>query len=136
MSGESPFQSLDLDMIDDGTMDLQQSKPIQNKESNSTSSSVPAGTSSDASGAPAFASFDKDQSVPQPSVQQTGEPAQSFKPISNPSVHLGVAKAVESVEPYREPVNVFATGLPDWNLDPPGEMVARRSTKKSKGAEQ
>ena len=136
MSGESPFQSLDLDMIDDGTMELQQSKPIQNKETNSTSNGVPPGASSNAPSAPAFASFDKTQSVPQSSVQQTGQPAQSFKPISNSSVHLGVAKVVESVEPYREPVNVFATGLPDWNLDPPGEMVTRRPTKKSKGAEQ
>ncbi len=65
MSNESPFQSLDLDMIDDGTMEVQQSKPVQNNEVKSTPDSTTSSVSGSASSGPAFAPSNKSQTAPQ-----------------------------------------------------------------------
>ena len=62
--------------------------------------------------------------------------ATPFKPIASPKGpnHLGIAKVVES-DPYKEPNKLFATGLPEWNLDPPGDFVVRNNSAPKKGGD-
>lgn len=43
------------------------------------------------------------------------DPKKSSAPLSK----------VSPQKPYEDPSSVFAEGLPEWNLDPPGDMIRR-----------
>ena len=96
---------------------------------------------SQTSSAQPFQPLDDAQSNKAPSTPETAATVQSeavsFEPlpsdVAGSKTKLSKAKVVEDVD-YNEPESIFASGLPEWDLDPPGNMVVRKTNKSTKGA--
>lgn len=62
-------------------------------------------------------------------VGESSNSTPAFAPVEEVSTDVATeAKPVHTakIEKYVEPQNVFAQGLPSWNIEPPQVMVRRR----------
>ena len=61
----------------------------------------------------------EDNNIPFAPVKKVAE---ATKPVENKEF----VKRVTPIQEYKEPENVFAKGLPEWNIEPPQVMVRRK----------
>ena len=68
--------------------------------------------------------------APAPDVQRNmGKNASQVAPAFEPAKKMAFNFAEPEVEEYKEPVSVFAQGLPSWDVVPPQIMVRRKKKK-------
>jgi len=103
MSEDNPFKTIDTEAVA-ATETAETAEPVGTAQTAETAE--PVGTAQTAETA----------------AQDSGE--NPFKSIASEEIKLSIAKTQEAV-PYEEPNKVFATGLPEWNLEPPDGFVSR-----------